>query len=391
MRKVYFLIGTLFFSLIIRGQVTLLSENFNGVGTPLGWSTSNSSFGGTPENAVWTLRPDGYTYMSFFVDPAETFHSNDNSQFYLSNSDEQGPDYPAPYTETILESPGFSTVGYTTVTLQIYHYFLPNLATDGGYVEASTDGINWTNVVVYHTTRGTASAFEQRSIDISVYAGNATVYVRFRYVATFGFYWAIDNVTITGLLIPTPVSLLAFSGYREANHNLLKWTTASEQNNKGFQIERSTDGTNYSSIGFVNSRAANGNSSSLLQYTFNDNNLSGSKQYYRLRQIDIDNREKLSNIILIKGQRPTVLALSGLFPNPASNILNMIVDAPAGDDVELMITDINGRLIKQQSAPVEAGTNTIAIDISRFASGTYTIQLTCKSNCKTLTGKFVKQ
>src|SRR6266536_3551428 len=159
--------------------------------------------------------------------------------------------------------------------------------------------------------------------------------------------------------VVTPVSLLSFSGYREGNRNLLKWSTASEQTNKGFQVERSTNGLNYSYIGFVNSKAPNGNSSSLLQYNFDDDNLSGSKQFYRLRQIDIDNRDKLSNIIVIKGQRPTTLHLSGLFPNPAKNTMNVIIDAPAGDIVHLIITDMNGKLIKQQSSPVEAGANTI--------------------------------
>jgi len=191
--------------------------------------------------------------------------------------------------------------------------------------------------------------------------------------------------------VVTPVSLLSFSGYREGSHNLLKWSTASEQNNKGFQIERSTDGINYSSIGFVNSRSVNGNSASLLHYTFNDNNLQGNKQYYRLKQSDIDGREKLSNIILIKGQLPTSLTLSGLFPNPANNIISIIVDAPDGNEVELMITDMNGRLIKRQSAAVEAGTNTIPVDISKLTNGIYAVKLNCKSTCETVTGKFIKQ
>jgi subtilisin-like proprotein convertase family protein len=201
--------------------------------------------------------------------------------------------------------------------------------------------------------------------------------------------WSI-KISFTPPVV-TPVSLLTFSGYREGSHNLLKWSTASEQTNKGFQVERSTNGLAYSSIGFVNSKALNGNSSSLLQYSFNDNNLSGIKQYYRLRQIDIDNREKLSNIIVIKGQRPTSLYLGGLFPNPAKNIMNIIIDAPASDIVDLVISDMNGKLIKTQSSAVEAGANTIPIDITRFTSGTYTIKLTCKSNCEAITGRFIKQ
>jgi len=200
--------------------------------------------------------------------------------------------------------------------------------------------------------------------------------------------WSI-KISFTPPVV-TPVSLLAFSGYREGNHNLLKWSTASEQDNKGFQVERSLNGINYSSVGFVNSKASNGNSSSLLLYNFHDDNLSGTKQYYRLRQIDIDNREKMSNIIVIKGQRPTVLRFGGLFPNPATNRANIIVDVPDAGLVNLRITDVFGRMIKKQSWAVEAGTNTIPLDVSNFARGTYSIQLSCK-NLETVTAMFIKQ
>jgi hypothetical protein len=52
---------------------------------------------------------------------------------------------------------------------------------------------------------------------------------------------------------------------------------------------------------------------------------------------------------------------------------------------------MNGKLIKQQSSPVEPGMNTIPIDVTRFASGTYTVKVTRKSNWETITGRFIKQ
>ena len=125
-----------------------------------------------------------------------------------------------------------------------------------------------------------------------------------------------------------PVNLLTFSGYKESNHNVLRWTTVNESNNRGFEIQRSTDGVNFGVIGFVNSQAPGGNSNSNLNYTFTDNNPAGTKQYYRLRQVDIDNHGKYSSIVLIRGDKPLTLAIGGLFPNPANNIMNVIIDAP---------------------------------------------------------------
>ena len=69
-----------------------------------------------------------------------------------------------------------------------------------------------------------------------------------------------------------PVTLLSFRGYKDGSRNQLRWTTTTELNNRGFEVQRSTDGINYSVIGFVNSIALFGNSSSDLDYTFTDNN-----------------------------------------------------------------------------------------------------------------------
>lgn len=388
MKKIYFFLGLLFCSVYACGQVTILLQDFNGATN--NWTTINNSTGGIPANAAWTLRPDGYVYNNSIFNPTTTFHSNDASQFYLSNSDAQGDDVPPPITNTILQSPSFSTVGYTGVSLQFYHFFRFSGDPDQVFVEVSTDGSAWTPVQSYIGNTGDSAAFAVANINLLAYAGMPLVYIRFRFYSEFGWYWAIDNVTVTvsGAL---PVTLLSFSGYRENNHNLLKWTTASEQNNRGFQVERSTDGINYTSIGFVNSLASSGNSNAAIDYTFNDNNIAGSKQYYRLRQTDIDGREKLSRIVLIKGSKPFVLTIGSLFPNPAKTEVNVLIDAPNHDETILQVIDINGRLVKQKSAVVETGSNTIPIDITGLVNGTYILKVVCKSNGEIKTGRFIKE
>lgn len=68
-----------------------------------------------------------------------------------------------------------------------------------------------------------------------------------------------------------PVTLLSFSGYKDGSRNQLSWTTGTEINNRGFDVQRSADGINYTSIGFVNSLATGGNSNDQLSYRFTDN------------------------------------------------------------------------------------------------------------------------
>lgn len=190
---------------------------------------------------------------------------------------------------------------------------------------------------------------------------------------------------------PLPVSIVSFSGYKDGSRNQLRWTTASEQNNRGFDVMRSADGINYTSIGFVNSQASGGNSDLQLNYTYTDNNITDGKQYYRLRQQDFDGHSKFSNIVLIKGDKPLTLMMEGLFPNPASTIVNVMIAAPVREKVSLVITDVTGRTVAQQLVNVETGSNTIPVDISRLNAGSYMVKLVCSSNCESQVGRFIKK
>jgi hypothetical protein len=78
-------------------------------------TVNNSTVENVAGATAWTLRPDGYDYAG------SIFHGSDNCQFYLSNGDAGGSDS---NTSTILRSPSFSTVGYTTASVAFDHFFL---------------------------------------------------------------------------------------------------------------------------------------------------------------------------------------------------------------------------------------------------------------------------
>lgn len=176
-----------------------------------------------------------------------------------------------------------------------------------------------------------------------------------------------------------PVSFLNLSGYKDGSRNLLQWSTATENNNRGFEVQRSADGINYSVLGFVNSQAVAGNSSSVLNYQFTDNNTKGSRQYYRLRQIDMDTRSKLSSIVSIDGDKLLTLKIDGFFPNPASTIINVIITTPNRDKLTLFVTDITGKVVMRKETDVVAGRNTVPVDISYLANNTYILKATAAS------------
>lgn len=199
----------------------------------------------------------------------------------------------------------------------------------------------------------------------------------------------LDNVVYTPFVLP--VTLTNFSGYTEGSRNQLRWATSSEQRNSGFEIQRSTDGINYTTLDFVKSLATGGNSTNRLNYTFTDNSVINSHQYYRLRQVDFDDHSNLSNVVLIKSEKSTTVMIDGFFPNPASTMVNVLISAPKEESATVVITDITGKTLIQQVVNVEIGSTTLPIDVSSLAAGTYLLKLVCSSNCESAVSKFVKQ
>ena len=169
---------------------TILTQNFNAATND--WTTINNSTGGTPANAAWTLRPDGYTLASY-----GTYHSNDNTQFYHTNSDAQGSGSTA---STILRSPSFSTLGYASASVSFFHHlYEPSANSSTGKVEASTDGTTWVTLQTYGTTTGAYGTFANANIVLTApFINQPVVYIRFKFDGNWRYFWAIDNVSITG-------------------------------------------------------------------------------------------------------------------------------------------------------------------------------------------------
>jgi hypothetical protein len=229
-------------------------------------------------------------------------------------------------------------------------------------------------------------------------AGDVTDYSNFFYatplLSTLGTYANSDQWVQTVALIALPANILSFSGYGSGSSNILNWKTSSEQNSRGFEVQRSLDGVNYVAIGFVNSQAVGGNSTSQLDYGFTDYNIAGEKHYYRLRLISMDNKSWFSNIVIIRDYRPSTLKIEGLYPNPATNMVNVLIGSPGHDKVTLVLTDMMGKMVTQKITEVQTGSNTIPIDISVLSNGTYIVKMVSSHDFyrdENVVGKFVKQ
>jgi hypothetical protein len=137
-----------------------------------------------------------------------------------------------------------------------------------------------------------------------------------------------------------PVSLLNFTGNRVGSQVVLKWTTAAESNNAGFEVQRLVNGA-YKMVGFVNSKD-DGTSAFQLQYQYSELNNTNAVSWYRLVQVNKDGTKKVLPSLAIRGLEDLKKLL--IYPNPGSTV-NVLFGSSSIRDVS--VTDLGGRQIKR--------------------------------------------
>jgi len=188
-----------------------------------------------------------------------------------------------------------------------------------------------------------------------------------------------------------PVTLLDFSGEANGKQNLLHWTTTTEINNTGFEVQRSSDGNTFSKIAFVNTKSINGNSSGSLRYDFTDVSYTSVTNYYRLKQIDKNGKFSYSNIVVLKHDNTYETGLIAVYPNPAKNIVNVRIASPGNSNITLQVNDVAGKSVITNVTQVGNGESIVQLDISHLSAGSYFLKLACSNGCENAVIKFVKQ
>jgi len=169
------------------------------------------------------------------------------------------------------------------------------------------------------------------------------------------------NVAGSGTL---SVKLTGFTARKKDKEVVLSWQTTSEINNKGFEIQRSADGINWTKIGFVNGHI---NSSVEKSYQFNDANPLAGRNLYRLRQVDLDNKASYSIIVSVN------ILQSGFFisNNPGNGLYKLHIETTT-ERVNFSVIDPGGRKIMSK---IGNGAGDQTIDIRKFPSGIYLLQV----------------
>jgi hypothetical protein len=210
---------------------------------------------------------------------------------------------------------------------------------------STNNGVNWT------TFTGTVNA-ATKTVTVNNVPGFST--------------WTIQNNDT-----PLPVELTSFTGKAIADGAQLKWSTASEKNSKGFNVERSLDGKVFLQIGFVEGV---GNSQTTQNYQFLDRGFN-KFAYYRLVQVDLNGQTDVKQTIAVaEGINNMIVKV---VPNPFRGVALLNIENLGNENslVEANITDVTGRLVSSFKGTAQGSQAWLAENASKLGQGLFILNL----------------
>ncbi|MCZ7609084.1 MAG: T9SS type A sorting domain-containing protein [Ignavibacterium sp.] len=173
--------------------------------------------------------------------------------------------------------------------------------------------------------------------------------------------------------LPIPVELTAFSAVCDNGAVILQWTTATETNNKGFEIQRKVN-DEFEVLSFVDGI---GTTTSSQSYSYTDRSVSSGLYSYRLKQVDYNGSFTYSNIIEVNVTTPSQFELSQNYPNPFNPTTKINYTIPFDSKVTISVYSVTGELIAELVNDfVTAGAYSVDFDGRNLASGIYIYKMT---------------
>ena len=191
--------------------------------------------------------------------------------------------------------------------------------------------------------------------------------------------WSPFALGSTSLSSPLPVRLLSFTASENGAANTINWKTATEINVRHFVVEKSIDGKNWTIVG---EKLPNTSKNYRL-----DDNTPFSTTYYRLKNVDNDGREDVSNTVVVN-RKTGKFAITSVFPNPTTSDVNLMFETTENASIIINVQDIFGRVILTQKMEANQGFNLVTVNTAEIPAGTYFLNLNDGSSI--LTKKIIK-
>ena len=196
---------------------------------------------------------------------------------------------------------------------------------------------------------------------------------------------ALEGNSVT----PLPVELIAFNATKQSNGVTLTWATASEQDNDYFEVQMAEDmKSEFIAVGKVKSKV--GTTSIRQDYQFNHKGNFAGTRYYRLKQVDLDGTSVYSKVVAVSANEVSLAVGPKVYPNPIKPESKLVYNAAEAGKLNVRVVNMNGTTIQSSSYDIEAGENTITLNLSNnLPSGIYI--LITEFNGKTEQVKLLKQ
>ncbi len=317
------------------------------------WFIGYSSVAGT-NNSVWKSTNKGLTWTKSGSFANGTAASG--SAYIAMNDANNGVIVTLAGNVTRTTDGGTTWTPTTTVTGAAFRHIV-NLKGTNRYVAVGSagtsylsdnGGLTWTPITPLATTNALYSVTEYGAVPFA--AGNA------------GIIWKWGGS-------PLPVEFTAFSTSVSQNEVTLNWTTASEKNNRGFEVERKSADGEFILRGFIEGA---GTSLDAKNYTFTDKEVVAGKYTYRLKQIDFDGHAAYSDEVEVDVTTPDNFELGQNYPNPFNPSTTINYQIKFDGHVSLKVYDYTGNqvadLVNQNQV---SGKYTVQFNAAGLSSGIY--------------------
>lgn len=363
-------------------QKNLFAENLKNSTSPNEFYFSLSSDGHTNirvnNNQVFMRKKNKLNQnLTFFPVPARTYLTTPNndlyflddtkpeitisflSQAYTYKAEVSGTRQAPEVTSLVLKNGDLVT---TTRTIPVFNDYSMTRETPAFYMVSENSnfaGATWNTYTPNFT------------YNLSPLNGAKIVYFRVKNVTgispTFSSAITLNDVTL-------PVTLLSFNANKESNGSLINWETTSETNNSHFILYKSSDEFKFEQIAKITAK----NQASKYQY-FDASPFSGNN-YYKLVQFDLDGKFKELGVKTLRFDLQTGTTFS-IYPNPASEKININFNSASQNAVSLKIIDLSGRILQNVIIPSQKETANYVLDINdRITPGVYIISISSGGN-----------
>jgi trimeric autotransporter adhesin len=341
----------------------LLAKGYH-VGPTMDHDSHNTNFGRANNNRTVVVMPSLSSNNFYTAMQNNSFYATedcDTKLYFSLNNNPMGSDFSG------------------TATPNIAAYIVDPTNTTGAVTLRLMYGIAGSNALPVEVARSTSNTLSFTDFDLP-FGINAYYYIDATIATSTGNTRTMSSPIWYTKNSLVPIILKSFTGLIVSNNAVLNFEMSNEQNILSYVIEKSSDGINFKSIETIINLNKN-------KYSITDYNLSAGISFYRIKTIYQSGKQEYSNVISLNNSKQNIAFYA--FPNPASNYLNLSIQANQKSESNIKIVDAFGRIVLQQKIQISAGKQTIQLNISKLPSGIFNVDATIDG--KIVNQKIIKQ